>query len=146
MLEGGLALEVAGAGVVQLPHDPPLDQSAGEGDVGGGDRPLELARDADVDLLSGEPPSELRRLRAAAGRQARWPLRIRVDRADDVRLALRVADDQEVHCRAFAPAGGAGLERRFARCQVQAYLALDALQGVVDRLRVALEPLADRLI
>src|SRR5256885_13174998 len=104
MLDGGLALEVAGAGVVQLPHDPPLDQSAGEGDVGGGERPLELARDADVDLLSGEPPSQLRRLRAAAGRQARWPLRIRADRAGDVRLALLAADDPEVHFGASAQA------------------------------------------
>src|SRR5215212_11120750 len=38
------------------------------------------------------------------------------------------------------------LEEHFARAEVRADLALHALERVVDRLRVALEPVGDRLV
>ena len=72
--------------------------------------------------------------------------RVRVS-ADDVAVASDHGRELLDYVLADLPrALLTALERHLARLEVGADLALDALQGVVDRLRVALEPLGGRLV
>src|SRR3954447_13885868 len=88
------SLERTRPGVVQLGHHLAFDGATSEGKVARGDGTLELTGHAEVDTFVGEALRQPLRLKPTARGERRWTARIRADDVGDVRLALRVADDQ----------------------------------------------------
>ena len=85
------AFERAEADVVQAGEDEPGDVAAGQGEIGGLLRSLELAGHAEIERRVREELAEPSRLRLSLGRQPAGDARVAVGQPSDRELALGMA-------------------------------------------------------